>query len=774
MEHRDTARPRRFQGNAARFVAGAHRRMALARWGRYGRAHVMRLRSVARSLPLLPLIPLIGVACTRVPDTAPTTTAQEPGAALAEPAEENALLQPWEGPHGGVPAFDRMDLADLEPAIDRAIELHLGELDAIVRDSSPPTFDNTIVAMERSGEAMRRVEAYYGIWSSNMSTPEFRAIDERIAPKLSDYESKITQNAALFARIEAVWTSSELKARSPADQRLVKLVYEKLEREGAKLTGDAKARYAAIQRELAELHTAFGNNVLADEEGYVLFLEENQLGGLPDSVKAAAAAAAESRGQKGKYAITNTRSSMDPFLTYSDDRALREKVWRTYYSRGDNGDAHDNKAIIAKILALRDERVALLGQENYATWRLGDRMAKTPDRAMGLMEQVWPKAVARAKEEVADMQRLAKREGAKFTIEPWDYRYYADKVRKEKYALDSDEVKHYLQLDKLREAMFMVAGRLFHFRFTPVPAGQVPVFHPDVKVWEVTHEGTGKHVGLWYLDPFARPGKRSGAWASSYRGHTAIDGERTVLASNNSNFVAGAPGKPVLVSWDDATTFFHEFGHALHALSSNVTYDTLNGGVRDYTEFQSQLLERWLSTDEVIQGYLVHDQTGEPMPPELVAKIRRAQAFNQGFGTTEYLASALMDMKLHTVDPEGIDPAKFERDTLAALGMPPQIVMRHRTPHFSHVFSSEGYAAGYYGYLWADVLTADAAEAFQDAPGGFYDEALAKKLVEHLFAPRNGIDPAEAYRAFRGRDATIDALLRDRGFAKARAKKPRG
>lgn len=719
----------------------------------------------------LSLLPIVAGSCTRVPDTAPTTTAQEPAAVDAEAEDDNPLLRPWEGPHGGVPAFDRMQLADLEPAIDRAIELHLRELDAIAQSSEPPTFENTIVEIERAGEAMRRVEAYYGIWSSNMSTPEFRAIDERIAPKLSDYESKIVQNAPLFARIEAVWKSPELAKRSAADKRLVKLVYEKFEREGAKLDGEAKARYAAIERELAQLHTAFGNNVLADEEGYVLFLDESQLGGLPDSVKAAAAAAAESRGQPGKYAITNTRSSMDPFLTYSSERALREKVWRTYYSRGDNGDAHDNKAIIAKILALRDERVGLLGYDTYASWRLANRMAETPERAMALMEEVWPKAVARAKQEVADMQKLAKREGAKFTIEPWDYRYYADKVRKQKYALDSDEVKHYLQLDKLREAMFMVAGRLFDFRFTPVPEGSVPVFHPDVKVWEVTDAQSGKHIGLWYLDPFARPGKRSGAWASSYRGHSTIDGERTVLASNNSNFIKGSPGKPVLVSWDDATTFFHEFGHALHSLSSNVDYDTLNGGVRDYTEFQSQLLERWLVTDEVIKGYLVHDETGQPMPPELVAKIRKAATFNQGFGTTEYLASALVDMKLHTIDPEGLDPAKFEKETLAALGMPPQIVMRHRTPHFSHVFSGEGYAAGYYGYLWADVLTADAAEAFEDAPGGFYDEALAKKLVDNLFAPRNSVDPAEAYRAFRGRDATIDALLRDRGFAPPRKRK---
>jgi peptidyl-dipeptidase Dcp len=383
---------------------------------------------------------------------------------------------------------------------------------------------------------------------------------------------------------------------------------------------------------------------------------------------------------------------------------------------------------------------------------------------MELMEAVWPAALARVEQEVADMQGIADAEGAGITIAPWDYRYYAEKVRKAKFDLDSDEVKQYLQLDRLREAMFFVAGKLFGFRFTPVPEGTVPVFHPDVKVWEVTDRGTGEHVGLWYLDPYARSGKRSGAWATSYRGHETFDGKQTVLASNNSNFIEGASGEPVLVSWDDAETFFHEFGHALHSLSSNVAYPTLNSGVRDYTEFQSQLLERWLLTDEVIDGYLVHYQTGEPIPDELVEKLERAATFNQGFATTEYLASALVDMRYHTVDPEGIDPDAFERETLDQIGMPDEIPMRHRSPHFGHVFSGEGYSAGYYGYLWADVLTADAAEAFAEAPGGFYDAELAKKLVEHLFAPRNAVDPADAYRAFRGRDATIDALMRDRGF----------
>jgi peptidyl-dipeptidase Dcp len=564
--------------------------------------------------------------------------------------------------------------------------------------------------------------------------------------------------------VKSVYEGDERASLRPDQQRLVWLIYDRFARNGATLEGEAKERYAAIDRRLAELYTQFGNNVLADEEGYVLYLTEDQLSGLPESFVGAAATAAAYREREGEYAITNTRSSMDPFLTFSDERDLREQVWRTYYDRGDNGDEHDNNALIAEILQLRNERVHLLGYDNYAQWRLENRMAKSPERALELMEAVWPVALARVEEEVADMQAIADAEGAGITIEPWDYRYYAEKVRKAKYDLDSDEVKQYLQLDKLREAMFFVASELFDFEFTPVLDGSVPMFHEDVKVWEVTDQTTGDYIGLWYLDPYARPGKRSGAWATTYRSHETFDGERTVLSSNNSNFIKGAPGEPILISWSDAETLFHEFGHALHSLSSAVDYPTLNSGVRDYTEFQSQLLERWLLTDEVIDNYLVHYDTGKPMPDELVEKLKNAATFNQGFVTTEYLASALVDMRYHTTDPTDIDPDAFEREVLAELNMPGEIVMRHRSPHFGHIFSGEGYAAGYYGYLWADVLTADAAEAFAAAPGGFYDKDLAAKLIANLFAVRNAVDPADAYRAFRGRDARIDALMRDRGF----------
>ncbi len=678
--------------------------------------------------------------------------------------ESNVLLAEWTGPHGGVPAFDQMDLDLLQPAMDAAMAMELEEVEAIASNPDPPTFENTILALERGGADLQRALVYYRIWGANLSSPEYRAIQQEMAPKLSKHRSAIRQNEALFQRVKAIYESEDLKSRDPSEQRLVRLIYDIFARNGATLEGEAKSRFAEINQRLAELHTQFSNNVLADEEGYTLFLTEDQLSGLPESFRSAAAAGATERGEEGKYAIFNTRSSMEPFLTYSDERELREKVWRNYVNRGDNGDERDNNAIIAEILQLRAERIALLGYDNYAQWRLENLMAKAPEQALELMEAVWPAAIGRVKQEVADMQAVADAEGAGISIEPWDYRYYAEKVRQAKYDLDSDEVKQYLQLDKLRDAMFFVAGELFGFHFTPVAEGSVPVFHPDVKVWEVTDKESGAHIGLWYLDPFARPGKRSGAWATSYRDHETFDGQKTVLCSNNSNFIAGAPGEPVLISWADAETYFHEFGHALHALSSNVAYPTLNGGVRDYTEFQSQLLERWLLTEPVIENYLVHHRTGEPIPDELIAKIQRAATFNEGFDTTEYLASALVDMRFHTTDPTGLDPDTFERQTLAELQMPDEIVMRHRSPQFGHIFSGEGYSAAYYGYMWADVLTADAAEAFADAPGGFYDQELAGKLVEFLFAPRNSLDPADAYRAFRGRDAKIEALMRDRGF----------
>jgi len=682
----------------------------------------------------------------------------------ASEMNENLLLAQWKGPYDGIPAFDKMDVTEVQSAIETGIASHLDEIDAIANNPEEPTFENTIIALERAGADLDRAFVYYGIWSSNMSTPEFREIQTTLAPKIAEYRSAISQNRPLFERIKTIYENSLKTPLEGDQQRLIELKYKEFEMNGANLSDEDKKRYAAIDSELSSLYTKFSNNVLADEENYITYINGDQLKGLPESFVNASAKTATDNGQEGKYAITNTRSSMDPFLTYSEERELREKVWRTYYSRGDNNDANDNNDIVAQILKLRHERVQLLGYDNFAQWRLQDRMAKTPQNAMDLMEAVWPAAIARVEEEVADMQAIAKAEGNNITIEPWDYRFYAEKVRKEKYDLDSDEVKQYLELNNLTDAIFYTAEKLFNYKFTPITDGSVPVFHEDVKVWEVNDMDTGVHIGLFYLDPFARQGKRSGAWATQYRSHSTFDGKKTVLASNNSNFVKTPPGESVLISWDDAETFFHEFGHALHFLSSEVRYPTLNGGVRDYTEFQSQLLERWLYTDEIINRFLKHHKTGEVIPPALVEKIKNAATFNQGFATTEFLASALMDMKYHTTDPKDINPRKFEKETLAALNMPKEIVMRHRTPHFGHVFSGEGYATAYYGYMWADVLTSDAAEAFEEAPGGFYDKELSTKLVKYLFAPRNAMDPAEAYRKFRGRDAKIEALMRDRGF----------
>lgn len=676
----------------------------------------------------------------------------------------NILLAEWEGLYGGVPAFDKMAVSDLKPALEKGMEWHLAEIDSFVAIPDAPTFENTIVPYEKAGEALGRVFAYYGIWSSNLSNPEFRAVQKEMVPKISEHHTKVSQNEKLFQRIKTVYDNSTINPLPADQQRTVQLIYEDFAMEGADLDEIAKKRYAEINKELSSLYNSFSNNILADEEKYVTYINNDQLAGLPESFIKSAAKAAADRGQEGKYAVTNTRSSVEPFLTFSDERDLRTQVWTTYYSRGDNNDENDNKKNIINILQLRKERVQLMGYDNFAEWRLQNRMAKTPEQAMDLMTAVWPAALARVKEEVADMQQLADEENAGITIEPWDYRYYAEKVRKQKYDLDSDEIRQYLELGNLTQALFFTAGELFNYDFKPVPEGSVPVFHEDVKVWEVTNKITGEHIGLWYLDPFARPGKRSGAWATAYRIYSTFDGKKTVLSSNSSNFVRPATGEPALISWTDAVTFFHEFGHALHTLASEVKYPVLNNGVRDYIEFQSQLLERWLSTDEVINRFLRHHKTGEVIPQELVAKIRKASTFNEGFRTTEYLASALMDMKFHLADPAQLNVANFEKETLADLKMPKEIVMRHRSTHFSHVFSGEGYATAYYGYMWADVLTSDAAEAFTEAPGGYYDKELAERLVKYLFAPRNAIDPAEAYRQFRGRDANIDALMRDRGF----------
>ena len=716
-----------------------------------------------------------------------------------ETFEVSALLAPWAGRFGGAPPFDRVRVADFKPALEAAMAEQLREVEEIAGNPAAPTFDNTLVALERAGEAFNRVNAIYDIWSSTMNTGEFQAVERDMGPRIAAFRDAITQNARLFERIDALyrqqcgpsssesgapgassasseWAGSGAPSESlrsvvstessasavpllgPVQRRLCWHYHTSFVRAGATLSPAAKARVGAINERLAGLFASFGQNLLADEADYTLFLSNRaDLAGLPDAQCAAAAATAAAAGRPGEWAILNTRSAMDPFLTYAQRRDLREQVWRTYYNRGNNGGAHDNKQIVTEILALRGERALLLGYPTHAHWRLADSMAGNPDNAMALLMRVWPAAVARVHEEVADMQALADA-----PIEAWDYRFYAEKVRQEKYDLDMNEVKPYLQLEKLREGMFWAAGQLYGFRFSQVT--DLPLPSPDVRIWEAKTP-TGLHVGLWYFDPYARAGKNSGAWMSEYRDQRKLTPPKSPIVSNNTNFLKSDSADPVLISWDEAVTLFHEFGHALHGLNSDVEYPSLSGTrvVRDFVEFPSQLNENWLSVPELLSRFALHYQTGEPMPAALAAKIKSARTFNQGFATVEYLAAALVDMKLHLATEPVRDPQAFERETLEALGMPGQVVMRHRTPQFAHIFASDAYSAGYYSYLWAEVLDHDAFEAFVQA-GDPFDRAIAKRLHDDIMCVGNSVDPAQAYRNFRGRDPQIDALLRARGF----------
>lgn len=673
------------------------------------------------------------------------------------------LLAPWTGPHGGAPAFDKVNIQDFKPAFEAAMAGQRTKIDAIVSTSAPPNFANTIAALEDSGRDLDRVYAFFNVYTSTLNDKAMQAIEQEMSPKLAAFQDEIIQNPRLFARIKAVYDAREHSGLSPEQQRVTWVIYRRFARQGAALTPGQKTRMGAINQRLASLYTTFSQNELSDEETWTLALtSQDDLAGLPASLVDGAAREAQAKSLKGQWLITNTRSSMEPFLTYSSRRDLREKGFRMWAMRGDNGDAHDNNTIITEILKLRAERARLLGFKTHAHWITDDQMAKTPDAAMDLMLKVWAPAVARVAEEVADMQKIADAEGAKITIAPWDYRYYAEKVRKAKYDLDEAQIKPYLQLEKLREGMFWAAGQLYGFEFVQVT--DLPVAQPDIRTFEVRRGG--QRVGLWYFDPYARPGKNSGAWMSEYRSQERFKGEVTPIVSNNANFVKGAPGEPILVSWDDASTMFHEFGHALHGLNSNVTYPSLAGTsvARDFVEFPSQLNEHWLPTHEVLTRFATHYKTGEPMPDALAAKIKKAHTFNKGFDTVEYLASAIVDMKAHLAGDTPIEPRAFEKATLAEIGMPKEIIMRHRMPHFGHIFSGDGYSAGYYDYIWADTLTADAAEAFEESPGGFYDKATAKRLHDCIMSVGNTIDAGEAFRRFRGRDVTIDALMRDRGF----------
>jgi peptidyl-dipeptidase Dcp len=679
-------------------------------------------------------------------------------------ADANPLLEKWTGPYGGVLPFDKVKISDFKPAMEQAMADNLAEIDKIANNPAPPTFENTFVPLEESGDELNRVQTLFGVWSSSLNTAEFQPVQAELQPKLAAHYDKITQNAALFKRIETVYKSPAAKKLTTEQQRLVKVYYDNYVHAGAALAPAKKTRLSEINQQLAGLYTKFNQNLQGEEgELFVQIDKESDLSGLPQSLKDAAAQDAKSKGKTG-WIIRNTRSSTDPFLTYADNRNLREKVWKMFVSRGDNGDSRDNNSTITQILKLRAERAHLFDLPTHAHWIVSMKMAKDPAAAMKLMEGIWPAAVARVHEEVADMQALADKEKAGIKIEPWDYHYYMEKVRKDKYDLDQNQIKPYLQLDKMREAMFWVAGQLFGLTFTEVKG--VPVFDPNMSVYEVKDKETGKHVGLWYFDPYARDGKDSGAWMNQYRSQSRIAGKDIpTIVSNNSNFVKGKPGEPVLISWDDATTMFHEFGHALHGLSSNVTYPTLSGTnvYTDYVEFPSQLLEHWVATPEVLNKFALHYQTGQPMPQALLDKIKKASTFNSGFDTVELLSSALMDMKIHMAGDASIDPKKFEKEELAKLGMPNEIVMRHRLPQFRHIFASDDYSAGYYSYLWSDVLKADAFTAFTEA-GGPYDPKVAARLKKYVFSVGNTIDPSEGFRKFRGRDPKVDALFIERGF----------
>jgi peptidyl-dipeptidase Dcp len=675
---------------------------------------------------------------------------------------DNPVLAPWEGPRGGAPAFDKVRVSDFAPALDEAMTRYRAEIAAVADSKDAPSFANTLEALERAGSVYRRASSIMATFTSTMNSAEMQKVQREMAPKLAAFRDEMFHNRALYDRIRAVYDARDTSALSTEQKRLAYVVHQRFARNGAALPDAAKHRLAEINQRLATLYTNFSQNILADEEaGVLVFESEKDLAGLPKDLIDAAAAAAKQRKLDGKWAIPNTRSAIEPFLTFSARRDLREKALVMFAARADGG-AHDNNPIMAEVLKLRAEKAKLLGYETFAHWIADSQMAKTPDAAMALLRKVWTPAAARVKEEVADMAELAAAEGSNEPIAAWDYRYYAEKVRQAKYDLSDEEMKPYLQLDKLRDGMFWAAGELFGLKFNRVT--DVPVYHPDVEVFEVTRDGA--RVGLWYFDLYMRAGKSSGAWMSEYRTQQRLAGV-TPIISNNSNFTPPAPGEPVLISWTDAVTLFHEFGHGLHGLNSNVTYPSLAGTsvLRDFVELPSQLNEHWLPTPELLSRFAVHYKTGEAMPPALVAKLLKAQKFRQGFNTVEYLSNAILDLEAHLMGDAPFEAQAFEREALERLGMPKEIILRHRFPHFSHIFSGEGYAAGYYNYIWADVLTADAAEAFAEAPGGFYDKALAKKLLEDVLSVGNTVEPSEAFRKFRGRDQSIDALLRHRGFA---------
>ncbi len=680
--------------------------------------------------------------------------------------EKNPLLEPWSGPFGA-PPFDRLKPGDFGPAFDAALGRAKAEILAIAASPEPPSFANAIEALERSGRDLTRVSAVFFNLAAADTNDELQTIEREIAPKLARHRSEIYLNEALFQRIAALHARKSELGLSAEQAQVLERYHIAFLRNGGALPEATKRRLAAIAERLAVLATNFGQNVLADEKAYMLVLAGgDDLAGLPAQLVSAAARTAADRGLQGKHGITLSRSSIEPFLQFSARRDLREKAYRAWMQRGESGEATDNRAIAAEMVSLRTERARLLGFANFAHFRLADTMAKTPQAALGLLHSVWAPAVVRARGEEAALQAIAADEGGNFEIAPWDWRYYAEKRRKAEFDLDEAEVKPYLQLDKMIEAAFFVANRLFGLSFRE--RKDVPLYHQDARSWIVTGRD-GQEIALFIGDYFARPSKRSGAWMSSFREQQKLDADVRPIVVNVLNFAKGSEGHACLLSFDDARTLFHEFGHALHGILSDVTYPLIAGTnvARDFVEFPSQLYEHWLEQPEVLRRFALHYETGEPMPERLLQNLATARQFNQGFATVEYTASALVDLALHLeTSGDAIDIVDFEKKQLDKLGMPASIAMRHRTPHFQHVFSGESYAAGYYSYLWSEVLDADGIEAFEER-GDIFDPLVAKKLHEHIYSSGYRHDPEEAYRAFRGRAAKPGALLRKRGLAEA-------
>jgi len=672
---------------------------------------------------------------------------------------DNPFFEAWDTPFG-LPPFARIEPAHFPPAFDRAMADEAAEIAAIVGSGAAPDFANTIEALERSGSLLRRVSRVFHNLDSSATNEALQAIDRDYAPKLAAHHMRIALDPGLFARIDALYRKRDSLSLSPEQRRLLERHHLRLVRSGARLDAEAKMRMSAISQRLASLHSLFGQNVLHDEDEWRLVLGEDELDGLPDFARAAAANAATERGLDGRYVITLARASVEPFLAFARSRELRRTAYEAWAARGTHAGAHDNAPLIGEIMALRGEQARLLGYGSYAAYRLDDTMAQTPEAAGELLRQVWEPAKQRAAGERADLAAAALADGVNEPIAPWDWRYYAEKVRQRKYAIDEAALKPYFVLDNIVRAAFDTAGRLFGIRFVERP--DCATYHPDVRAYEV-QGAAGQAIGLFLHDNFARPGKRSGAWMSSYREQHSLDGEVLPIIVNNNNF---SKGDPTLLSFDDAHTLFHEFGHGLHGLLSRVRYPSQSGTAvrRDFVEFPSQVFEHWLEVPETLRRYARHYRTGEPLPEADLQRLLAARNFNQGFATVEYTACALFDLDLHTrPDPAGIDIAAFETDFRERIGMPPEIGLRHRPTHFQHLFAGSGYAAGYYAYLWAEVLDADGYAAFTEA-GDPFDPALAAGL-EAIYRAGDTADPMALYRAFRGREPAIGPLLAQRGLA---------